>query len=222
MINIHFHKSLQKYTGLVSHKLEVATYSNLKGALIHLFPKLGSVIHLIENGNNQEKFITMSHNKKDLVPNSWMIKDTISNEITDLWILPGIAGSGDDSTTNIILGVVLIAIAIILPILAPAVGASLLGGALINAALGIGINLVLGGILELLMGRPDDTGQTVDENQRKDNDLFAGLQNTIDTGTPVQLNYGMIRVSGHFISGFIDTVEHGRDDTVNVQDTYFS
>ncbi len=222
MINIHFHKSLQKYTKVASHSIDVVTYSNLKGALIHLFPKLGSVIHLIENGNNYEKFITMSHNKKDLVPSSWVIKDTINNDITDLWILPGIAGSGDDPTTNIILGVILIAIAIILPVLAPALAGSLLGGALLNVALGVGINLVLGGVLELIMGRPDDTGQTVDENQRRNNDLFEGLQNTIDTGTPVQLNYGITRVPGHFISGFVDTVEHGRDDVVNVQDTYFA
>jgi len=231
MINIHFHKSLQKYTGIKEHKLEISTYSNLKEALLSLFPKLRALINFIDNGGDINKYITLSYNKKDLVPDSWVIKNTIADDITDLWILPGISGGGGgNNTTNILIGIAFIALAVVTAGIAAPAGAGLLAGlsttgllgGVARMALGIGINLVLGALFSKNLKKPSDTGKTSDENQRKNNDLFEGLINTINTNTPVQLNYGLIRVPGHFISGYIDTVEHGKADIINVKTTYFS
>ena len=54
-----------------------------------------------------------------------------------------------------------------------------------------------------------------DENVR-DNNMFGSLKNTTSSGTPIPLHYGLMRVSGQFLSGYIQTNRHGKSDQVNV------
>ena len=37
-----------------------------------------------------------------------------------------------------------------------------------------------------------------------------------NSGTPIPLIYGMHRVAGQLISGYLDTVDHGKSDTITV------
>jgi predicted phage tail protein len=54
----------------------------------------------------------------------------------------------------------------------------------------------------------------------RENGLFNGLTNSTSSGTPIPLHYGMPRVSGQFLSGYIDSVEHGKSDIVKVGDQF--
>ena len=54
-----------------------------------------------------------------------------------------------------------------------------------------------------------------DENVR-DNNMFGSLKNTTSSGTPIPIHYGLMRVSGQFLSGYIQTNRHGKSDQVNV------
>ena len=46
--------------------------------------------------------------------------------------------------------------------------------------------------------------------------MFGSLQNTIDSGVAIPLIYGMHRVTGQLISGYLDTVDHGKEDIITV------
>ena len=46
--------------------------------------------------------------------------------------------------------------------------------------------------------------------------MFGGLTNSSTSGTPVSLVYGMNRVGGQFLSGYISSISHGSSDTISV------
>jgi len=73
-------------------------------------------------------------------------------------------------------------------------------------------------LVTMLFTQRQDIKQT-DQNVRS-NDMFGGLQNTISSSTPIPLIYGLHRVPGQLISGYLDTVDHGRDDNITVQSRF--
>ena len=81
--------------------------------------------------------------------------------------------------------------------------------------LGIGANLLLS---SLFQPKPPKLSQTKapDAGARRNNDAFDGFVNTTSIGTPVFLNYGLGRISGQFISGYVKTVNHGKNDLIEV------
>ena len=54
-----------------------------------------------------------------------------------------------------------------------------------------------------------------EENTRQ-NDMFGSLTNSTASGTPVPLNYGLMRVAGQLISGYVLSVGHGKTQNLNV------
>ena len=50
--------------------------------------------------------------------------------------------------------------------------------------------------------------------------MFGSLQNSTQSGTPIPLVYGQMRVSGQFISGYLNTTEHGQDTIINVKEQF--
>jgi len=103
-----------------------------------------------------------------------------------------------------------------------AFSATLGGGSAASAGLGIsaGTLAVNAGLalVTMLFTQRQDIKQT-DQNVRS-NDMFGGLQNTISSSTPIPLIYGLHRVPGQLISGYLDTVDHGRDDNITVQSRF--
>ena len=134
----------------------------------------------------------------------------------EIKITPVLAGAGG-STTKILIGIALIAGAIIL---GPAAGGFLgLGMGLSGAGMGIiggaaaitfgliGVSLVIGGIAQLLTPTPKvPTGPDTQNDPRKSYS-FSGIQNTSRQNTPVPIVYGETIVGSVVISAGIDTVQ---------------
>ena len=102
----------------------------------------------------------------------------------------------------------------IVPHVAGEVGMSSFGASLGSTFSTIGVNAGLALVTSLFTERPKNIKQT-DQNIRT-NDMFGSLQNTIDSGVPIPLIYGMHRVTGQLISGYLDTVDHGKEDIITV------
>ena len=128
-------------------------------------------------------------------------------------IIPVIAGAGGDNTTNIILGVVLIGVAIV----APAAGVGLSGGLGFGTSsaaysLGglaaftgnIGLALALSGIAGLLT--PEEPIEESEQDPRR-SFSFSGIQNTSRAGVAVPVIYGEVLTGSVVISAGIDTVQ---------------
>jgi predicted phage tail protein len=84
-----------------------------------------------------------------------------------------------------------------------------------RTVLGIGINMILGSLFSQGLKKPEKPDAPV-EQERRNNDMFEGLQNTTDTDKMVQLNYGQVRVAGQLVSGYIETISHGQNDNISV------
>ena len=66
--------------------------------------------------------------------------------------------------------------------------------------------------------KPKASQQT--ESTTRENGMFGSLTNTSTSGTPVPLHYGQVRVAGQFLSGYINSEEHGKNDNVKVGDQF--
>ena len=55
---------------------------------------------------------------------------------------------------------------------------------------------------------------------RTENNMFGSLQNTTTSGIPIPLNYGVMRVAGQFLSGYVLSTEHGQDNSPSVESIF--
>lgn len=126
-------------------------------------------------------------------------------------IVPVVAGAGKDPLIGVLVGVVLVAAAIVsfqwyaVPMgLTVAGGGLSLAGSFVMSVGFIGASLALGGISQLLAGTPG--GQEISERpENKPSFFFSGAVNTTAQGHPVPVGYGRMRVGSAVISAGIAT-----------------
>lgn len=58
------------------------------------------------------------------------------------------------------------------------------------------------------------------DQSTRQNGMFGNLTNTMESGTPIPLQYGLVRVAGQMLSGYIDSDQHGKTDVVKVEDKF--
>lgn len=124
----------------------------------------------------------------------------------EIKIIPVLAGAG--AVGRIIAGVALIALTVLTGGFG---GAAIAGIALSSIAIGVGAQLVLGGVAQLLtpvpqLYAPGASGTDTAKDPRKSYS-FSGIQNTSRQGLPVPIVYGETLVGSVVISAGIDTVQ---------------
>ena len=235
MITVAFHSSLWKYTENIKIvSLEDNSYLEIVRNLMSLFPKLENFVKsCIKNQNNELAFII----DNSLVPSEHLLFTPPTN--STIHLCPILRGSGGRALP-IIIGVALIAAALFIPgggmvaiasnsalnltISTTGFAALTAGGsltALSSIALGIGANLILSTIFQPKAAKISAPTTPPDAGSRRNNDVFGALDNTLTPAAPVPLNYGLMRVAGHLVSGYIKTVTHSKTDTVVVGE-YFA
>lgn len=82
-------------------------------------------------------------------------------------------------------------------------------------------NLAIAAVTSIFTKRPSSpVASTTDAGTRSENNMFGSLQNTTTSGTPVPLNYGLMRVAGQFLSGYLHTTQHGKSNSPSVQSIF--
>ena len=201
MLTVYFHKILHKYTDVESHSFEVEDFKSLINGLNHLFPKLKLYANTSNKGELLE-FFTLVHNRTNIIKDNHYLKNTIPDDMLEIWLVPTISGSG--KIGKLLIGVAAIAVSFLLgptSIALPFFGTFDLAKILFS----VGLNLVLGSFLEENLKAPELGGQTPDAAERRNNDSFDGLTNTISSNKAVNLNYGLVRIAGQFVSGYVET-----------------
>ena len=157
-----------------------------------------------------------------------------------LYIAPVIAGGGG-RVGMIVAIVAIVVIAIYAPQLIAAMGpqaglggvaaeASLAaGGSFLSASIGsvitnIAISLALNLVQALFTSTPKARTREVtkDSGTRSQNDSFGSLTNSTASGTPIALNYGLMRAGGQFLSGYIVSSQHAKNDAPSVASIFNS
>ena len=105
------------------------------------------------------------------------------------------------------------------------VAAQLAGSSAAAGSAGLGIsagtlavNAGLALVTSLFTQKPE--ALTSRDQQVRQNNMFGSLQNTIDSGVSIPLIYGQHRVAGQFISGYLESIDHGQNDDVTVLEQF--
>lgn len=217
MVKVYFHNTLVKYTNTSEQEFEVNNINELISAIINTFPKIAAFIN--KEGKNSIETLAIIYDKKYIVPDKWLLRDHFPENKEEFWIVPVLCGSG--RIGKVLAGVALVAIGAYFGGFGAEAGqlGSFLGFDIAKSLVGIGVNLILGALLQREF-KPPEPNLPVDAGQRRNNDVFDGLANSVDSGSLVLLNYGQMRVAGHFISGYVKTIDHGRNDIINVGEQF--
>ena len=233
-VKVRFHKSLQKLMNNNEEiELYVDSYVDIVTSCMSLFEEFDRFIKKYAIGNNtefQELFFVVD-NEVLTIDKSF----TAPSKNKEIVLCPAVKGK-NDTAFFLILGIALIAVALLVPgggtatlffaeagaagavsvvsttgLAALAAGGSLT--ALASIGLGLGFLFILSGLsVPPNLESPDST----DAGTRTTNDSFGALTNTTAQFVPVPLHYGDVRVAGQFISGSVNTISHGRDDIITV------
>lgn len=111
-------------------------------------------------------------------------------DVQEVHLIPAMHGGG--AIGKLLLGVALIAVAII----NPGLGGMILSQAGIGAVAGAGIGLVLGGVMQLFMKAPTISKS---EDPAASKYLSSG-KNTTAFGTPIIMAWGRVKLFPHWLS----------------------
>jgi predicted phage tail protein len=215
-------------TGVKSHRFDVNSLADIKDALSVLFPKIRRYIKQISAGTLRENLSLVTPEGTLLTRKEYYIDRITTKELT---LVPVIAGAGG-KTLGIILGIAMIATAIFFPPAGAAFGSAAWAGTTIAGTAGslfsitaggllkMGLGLVLSGLMQMMMQPPSPKGPS-DSSQRRNNDMFDAFDNTTDPNTSIPLIYGMPRVGGQLLSGYVETITHGQSDVISVTDIVY-
>jgi len=214
-ITLKFHPTIQKYTnGVTEHTVKINDLVDLRNSLEYLFPQLGIHIKRIRCGlNSRENIALVNKNKRVLDRDDYLIGKLRKTD-TYFHVVPlFVGGGGKGGSSQLLLGAALIAAAFI-----PGLG-TVAGMSIKAMMLKMGMSMVISGVMTMMLKTPKaavEGAQTTDSEARADNKIFAGLQNTTQSNTPISIVYGRTRVGGQFISGEILSIQHGRNESIKV------
>jgi predicted phage tail protein len=243
VINLKVHSAFQKYFDQEMYKIDAFNAESINDYLRAVHPKFANYISQIENGESQESYSLVDSNFKLIENDAFGIKKFKEGET--VYIAPLVVGGGGKRGTLLLLAVfaVFAAPAIAGALTAPAAGTGSLTAAQASPFLGgsaasggflgglgkafaampsfaksIVGNLAMGVVSSIFTKKPKASQQT--ESTTRENGMFGSLTNTSTSGTPVPLHYGQVRVAGQFLSGYINSEEHGKNDIINVGDQF--
>lgn len=207
-------------------EVEATSYSDVLFYINSMQPAFFNYAKEQQLSGIDEGYVFLDKNLKEITPDALFIKRVKEEDV--MHIVPAVTGGGGKRGA-------------LLAIMAAAaiftLGASLAAGAAATAASGggaaaIGAGGLSAGTLATIAGTMQNIAVNIGlaalsalfakkpakEETSRDNGFFGGLSNTTNSGTPIALHYGMVRAAGQLISGYLETVNHGKNAIISVND----
>lgn len=233
LVTIKIHSAFSKFFPKSEFKADLNKYADIPFYLGSMHPRFSRYANAIEHGDCQEGYALLDKNLKLVRDQDLFIKSIKADDV--FYLTPAIVGGGGKRGNMLLL----LAAAVALPgVVSAATGGTFAGGYSSAAAVGetaltasgasssavaLSQTLAINAGLAIVTSMFTSRGKIKETDQNiRQNDMFGALQNTIDSGTPIPLIYGMHRVPGQFISGYLDTVDHGKSDVITVQSRFES
>ena len=91
-------------------------------------------------------------------------------------------------------------------------------GIVSSIAMSVGVSLAMSAIQQQFVQAPQvqRTRSTRDSGTRSENNMFGSLTNSTKADSPIALNYGNMRVAGQFLSGYILSQQHAKNDSPTI------
>ena len=213
LTKIKIHSAYKNIFSQSEYTADLTRYGDLPFYLGSMHPTFRNYANAIHTGACQEGYSLLDKTLTVVEEEDLYIKKIKPNDV--FYVVPAIVGGGGKRTTTLL---AVAALGVATGGFGFAAGGA--GGAAAGGAFGfgsfastLGVNIGLALVTSLFTKR--EKIKETDQNIRQ-NDMFGGLQNTVNSGTPIPLIYGMHRVAGQLISGYLDTVDHGKSDTITV------
>lgn len=233
MITLVIHQNATKYfKDRKEIKVEVKDYHSLMSFLVNSFPKFAELIKETKNNLTTDFFI-LNKNKKRVNLADVEANKKLKDEV--YYLVPSIVGGGRGGVM-VAIGIAIIAVAVIASGGLAAGGLAAMGKAMGATAFSVGAvgisftqiamfgaSIALQGIMAITQSAPKSNSNNrtfTDDGSRTENNLFTGLTSTINSGVPVGMRYGMTRIGGHLVSGYIKSFNHGKNDQIQVSEQF--
>ena len=237
-IKVKVHSAFHKFFEDTEYTIDAITALDVFLYLRSMHPRFSSYMTQTENRSSDEDFAFLDKDLKMIDVQAIEFKKFKEGDVVHL--VPLIVGGG--GKRGLLAFLAIAAFIVFLPAiagaLAPGAGAGGAAGAVgagapLNAipqlgAVNVGAGkagLSMSGFLKKMAGNLvmnvlskifTKSGTANSDENVRDNNMFGSLKNTTSSGTPIPLHYGLMRVSGQFLSGYIQTNRHGKSDQVNV------
>ena len=223
---------------------DLKTYDDIPRYLGSMHPRFARFVKRIYNDQTQDGYLILNKNLQAITEQELFVRRIKEKE--QFYIVPAIYGGGGKSmktlfTVAAIAATGYIGYTALTAAMAPAnialtsglgpggaggsVAAQLASSGSAAGAAGLGsfgttlaVNAGLALVTSLFTQKPESL--TSRDQQVRQNNMFGSLQNTIDSGTSIPLLYGQHRVAGQFISGYIDSIDHGKNDDITVLEQF--
>jgi len=238
-VTLKFHPTIQKYTNVKEHIVNVNDFVDIRNCLESLFPLLGIHIRRIRAGANRRENLALVNKNKRIIQQEEYFLNRLNRDDTEFYVVPFFIGGGGSGMGMIIIGIALVALVIVtggtaaaplamgmtsMGSVGVAVGTvstlgTIAGMSVAGMLMQMGVGMIISGIMTMMMKPPKlavEGAQTTDSEARSENKIFQGLQNTTNSNVPVPIIYGRTRIGGQFVSGEIRTIEHGRNEFIKV------
>ena len=242
LITLKPHSTFKEFFTEKEYKVEINSYYDIEFYLQGAHPRFKHYISKIKQGESQESFTYVTEDFKVIKRDEYTLKKPKEGGV--VYIAPVVTGSGGRRGTLIAaVGFAVVGgfamgggfaggfsfetlkanfigqftgTAANLGANQTLLGA--LGSRIPGMLLSIAGNLALSFIQSLFISRPKgrDIEVTKDSGSRQENNMFGSLQNTTQSGTPIALNYGNMRVGGQFLSGYILSQQHAQNDSPSI------
>jgi len=170
LVTINFHPVLISYTGVTSHQIDVNKLSDIKDALVVLFPKLRKYIKQILNGSLSKENLTLINSSGKCITKQEFELNKIKGE--EFTLVPVIGGSGGKKGAFIAI-LIAVAVIIVAPYIAPALASAIPGATVAGVEafiVNMGISMAISGLMQALQSSPKATNRaSAEEQQRRNN-----------------------------------------------------
>jgi len=230
---VKVHSSLHKYFAQTEFRADFNTYHDLIPYLSAMHPRFNHYMRMVNWGESEEGFAFLDKDLNVVTEEELHIRRVHENDT--IYLAPVIVGGGGKKG-GLLAMVAIVGLAIAFP---PAAGALTGGGAAGGAALGAA-GSTSGGLLASFSAMPSfaqslfmNVGMslisslftkkkkpTETDTATRQAGAFGPLTNSTQSGTPIALHYGQVRVAGQMLSGYIDSDDHGKNDVIRVEDKF--
>ena len=223
LVTIKPHSAFKSFFSEKEYVADLKTYNDILFYLNGMHKRFINYLRKQKSQGIEESFVFLDKNLRLINPDELRFKHAREGDV--IHIVPAVVGGG--GKRGGILAALALAFFIFVPMAAAAAGAGAAAPAMagVGAGAGAGAGIFAGKIGGFLQNLVVNLGLALlsslfatkpSEDNARQNDMFGSLTNSTNSGTPVGLNYGMVRVGGQMISGYILSIGHSKTQQLNI------
>ena len=229
LVTIKPHSSFSKFFSEKEYIADFKNYNDIFFYLNGMHKRFITYLYQQKAQGIEESFVFLDKNLRIILPDELQIKHAREGDI--IHIVPAVVGGGGKRGGILKILALAAFVFIALPAIAAASSAGAAAGMTgvsvgsVTSAAGVtstAISPALGKMLTSLVTNLSLSilssmfASNPKEEQTRQSDMFGSLTNSTSSGTPIALNYGLVRVAGQMINGYVLSLGHAKTQNMNI------